>query len=179
MPSHLRRQTMLEATLLAIRPPVHPVFVEIFTGISVTDYITPVSGVGSHPDRLAVETQPTEGQTMLKTLSAAVGVLFVDKSCKPSIFFMLFSFLCFNQIRDMGSNKAFPFEIAAEKDHGRYVAQSGAPCPGKGRSLASFLRRRHCSRPIYTEYANRRIRFLLKYLSELPQWPAVNARHPG
>jgi len=106
---------MLEATLLAIRPPVHPVFVEIFTGISVTDYITPVSGVGSHPDRLAVETQPTEGQTMLKTLSAAVGVLFVDKSCKPSIFFMLFSFLCFNQIRDMESNKAFPFEILLRK----------------------------------------------------------------
>jgi len=106
---------MLEATLLAIRPPVHPVFVEIFTGISVTDYITPVSGVGSHPDRLAVETQPTEGQTMLKTLSAAVGVLFVDKSCKPSIFFIYSPFCVSTKLEIWDPTKPFPLKSLRKK----------------------------------------------------------------
>ena len=109
---------MLEATLPGVHVSLHPVFGEIFTGISVTDYITPVSGVGVHPDVLAVETQPSEGQTMLKTLSAAVGVLLVDKVCNPSTFFIVFSFYsCFNQIRELKGPAILPvsFSLSGHK----------------------------------------------------------------
>jgi hypothetical protein len=65
----------------------------------VTDHIMFVSGVGSHPVRLAVETQLVDSQIMLKTLLALCDLL-VDKPCKLSIFDIVFSFICSLKFRD-------------------------------------------------------------------------------